>query len=747
MASSKHTTKKDRQAAQKLGLTSKDVANRAPTALERVSALSRPTTKSVQTEDVKQEIKTTDPRDHPRPRKILCTASLPYCSTQPHLGNIIGCVLSGDVFARFARLRGHDVRYICGTDEFGTAIETAAQLAGVTPAQLCDKYHVVHKEIYDWFGIQFDAFGRTSTPEPHRTITHMLFNALDANGYIIEKTVEQPYCTICNKFLADRFVVGTCPKPECGYTASRGDQCDKCSGMVDSPLHLLDPKCTACVANNNKISATTTKLESRRSTHLFLDLPKLAPALRAWFEVASVTGKWSTNAVTVTRAWLDGGLEARCITRDLKWGTPVPKKGYEDKVFYVWFDAPIGYMSITPDWQKWWLRSPSTSLTYITTTESRKDDESPVELYQYMGKDNIPFHAIMFPATLIGAGMVNLSPLKMSLGSESKDSQLTTVADACVVSVTSSTSARAPPKEVAHYTLVHHISATEHLQYSDGLKFSKTRKTGVFGEDARDSGIPADVWRYYLLATRPETADTVFEWKGFAARNNSDLQQNLGNFVQRALAFCRDRHDGLVPKTFGNGHDEGDFKSAISKHVDRYIQLLDGGHRLRDALFEVMEISRITNQWWHHAAPWRTTHTAASTLCIAVNCIYLMAHLIQPFMPTVATILCDQLNTAFDSNFLAAWRPHFISTVSTTTTTMKCEILVVESKDAIHNDSAVVPPSVIDTAAANPRYFQFHTWLPVGHRLGTPEPIFRELTDLQVATFEAQFSGEDCGNR
>lgn len=305
-----------------------------------------------------------------------------------------------------------------------------------------------------------------------------MFNELNAAGFIETQTVEQLLCQKCDRFLADRFVEGTCPHPGCKYEDARGDQCDACGKLINA-VELIAPRCTSC----------STAPVKRNSQQFFIDLPKIEPKLRKWVE--SVESGWTHNARVITRAWLREGLKARCITRDLKWGIPVPAKGFEGKVFYVWFDAPIGYISITAkytkDWKEWW---------------QPKAADKKVELFQFMAKDNVPFHSVMFPATLLG----------LNKG----------------------------------HTMVSHIMATEYLNYEDG-KFSKSRGLGVFGNDAQDTGIPSDVWRFYLASARPEGSDSSFSWSDLVARNNSELLNNLGNFCNRALVFCEKNFDSTIP--------------------------------------------------------------------------------------------------------------------------------------------------------------------------------------------------------
>ncbi|PNJ44581.1 MARS isoform 1 [Pongo abelii] len=277
-------------------------------------------------------------------RNVLITSALPYVNNVPHLGNLIGCVLSADVFARYSRLRQWNTLYLCGTDEYGTATETKALEEGLTPQEICDKYHIIHADIYRWFNISFDIFGRTTTPQQTK-ITQDIFQRLLKRGFVLQDTVEQLRCEHCARFLADRFVEGVCPF--CGYEEARGDQCDKCGKLINA-IELKKPQCKVC--------RSCPVVQS--SQHLFLDLPKLEKRLEEWLGRTLPGSDWTPNARFIIRSWLRDGLKPRCITRDLKWGTPVPLEGFEDKVFYVWFDATFGYLSITANytdqWERWW---------------------------------------------------------------------------------------------------------------------------------------------------------------------------------------------------------------------------------------------------------------------------------------------------------------------------------------------------------------------------------------------------------
>ncbi|MFP4645895.1 MAG: methionine--tRNA ligase [Candidatus Woesearchaeota archaeon] len=523
-------------------------------------------------------------------KKILITSALPYVNNIPHLGNLIGSVLSADVFARYCRLAGRETLYICGADEHGTATETKARQEGLTPKELCDKYFGIHKHIYDWFEISFDIFGRTSEENHHR-ITQDLFKKVRTNGYVKQDTVTQPFCKTCNSFLADRFITGTCP--HCGYEDARGDQCDGCGKLLD-PQELIDPKC--------KADGSTP--EFRETEHLFLELDKLQPYLQKWVETASKEGGWTDNSIRTTNGWFREGLRKRAISRDLEWGIPIPYEGFEDKVFYVWFDAPIGYISITEqltgDWRSWW------------------QDPENVSLYQFMGKDNIPFHSIIFPATLIASS----TPSDTPVGSWS-------------------------PAQV-DYTLVHHLNATEYINYEHG-KFSKSRGVGVFGDNAKDSGIPADVFRYVLLYNRPESADTQFTWNGLKERLNNELVANLGNLVNRTITFTSRFFDGKVAGLDENRLDDT-AKSFLEEYraaIKRYKELMDAV-RLREALQQLMKISSLGNHFFQESAPWKSRKDnpgqAQIDLTILVNIVKDLGILCEPFMPATARNIFIQLN-------------------------------------------------------------------------------------------------------
>ena len=506
----------------------------------------------------------------------LITAALPYVNNIPHLGNIIQS-LSGDVFARYCRSKGYDTLYICGTDEYGTATETKALEEKTDPRSLCDHYYKEHTNIYKWFNINFDKFGRTSNQQCTE-ITQGLFNDLDAAGLIKEHVNKQLFCPHCNMFLADRYVDGTCPK--CGSPKARGDQCDECGSLLD-PIELKEPKCHTCGSTP----------EVRETKHLYIDLPALSDKLNAWVEKASVEGRWADNAINMTKAWIRDGLQERGITRDLKWGIPVPKAGYEDKVFYVWFNAPIGYLSITKqladelikegkqsfDWKSWWIPSES---------EEAKG-KGKVDLFQFIGKDNIPFHTVIFPCTLLGS-----------------------------------------PHE---WTKLHHMSSTEYLNYEDG-KFSKSRGVGVFGSDAIETGIPADAWRFYIFYNRPEKQDYQFTWKDFMEKLNGELIGNLGNLVNRTLLFVNKYYEGKIPEAPVDEELWAQVKE-LEKKATEYLEWAE----LKDAFRTMFEISDICNKKFQATEPWkaRTENPAVAdslihNLCYVIKDLMIM---MNPYMP------------------------------------------------------------------------------------------------------------------
>jgi methionyl-tRNA synthetase len=512
--------------------------------------------------------------------KRLITSALPYVNNTPHLGNLIQ-VLSADAFARYCRLAGYQTLYICGTDEYGTATETKALKEGVSSRALCDHYYALHYDIYHWFHIQFDHFGRTSSPK-HTEIVQSIFLSLEQAGMINEKEISQLYCDHCQRFLADRFIWGTCP--HCHYAQAKGDQCDACGKLLD-PTDLIEPHCEVC---SHTPAPKLTK-------HLYLDLPRLAPVFDAWVKQASTDGFWQANAIAITKSWLRDGLKERCITRDLHWGVPVPKAGYENKVFYVWFDAPIGYISITaeqyPDWASWWQQP------------------NDVDLFQFIGKDNIPFHTVMFPITLLGS--------------------------------------KQP------WTMLHHVSSSEYLNYENG-KFSKSRGVGIFGNDCKDTGIVADIWRFYIYYNRPEKSDALFVWKEFAERVNSELIGNFANFINRTISF--------YVKFYGHNLAHISKDPEIWSHINplrqAYMTALDQSE-IKEALRLVLQISDVGNKLFQAKEPWHLVKTdLEQTRQFIGNLLYLardLGLLIAPYLPSTASTIAQFFHQSVDWGYLAQW--------------------------------------------------------------------------------------------
>jgi methionyl-tRNA synthetase len=572
-------------------------------------------------------------------KKVLITSALPYVNNHPHLGNLIGSVLSGDCFARYCRLKGNDVLFIGGTDEYGTPTEVQAIKENCTPIEICDKYHDIHKKVYEWFDCSFDIFGRTTNSE-HKKISQDIFKSLYDNDHILKKSVSQLYCEKCDRFLADRYVEGKCY--HCSSEGARGDQCDSCSNLIDA-TKLGNPKCKLC---------SFTPIV-RDSDHLFLDLKHSAFLLEEW--QLSVMDNWTKDASSITKGWMKKGLEPRCISRDLKWGISIPLEGYENKVFYVWFDAPIGYISITASYfnsdnrmkqvydkleelssydmtdslkrakqllkEDYPLDEVQQSLDQIGDTlnhveknlekikETWEDwwQNPEVDLYEFMGKDNIPFHSIIFLATLMGTNDV--------------------------------------------WTLPKALYTTDYLNYEDG-KFSKSRNVGVFCTDAMELGLPSFVWRYYLFSIRPESGDTSFRWDDFVNRNNSELLGKFGNYCNRILSFCNKFYSGVLPKYQLEG-DDIEFMDKINQQVENYCILMDKGC-LRDALRIVIDIASEGNIHLNKVAPWKCLKSdkirADTSIVLGCNLIYLLSHLCQPFLPTLSNELESQLNYG-DSSF------------------------------------------------------------------------------------------------
>ena len=521
--------------------------------------------------------------------RILITSALPYINGIKHLGNLAGSMLPADVYARFQRLRGNDVLYICATDEHGTPAELAAQKAGVDVTAYCDEQHEIQRAAGEGFSLSYDHFGRSSSAQ-NAALTQHFAHVLEERGLIAERTSKQVYAVEDGRFLPDRYVEGTCP--HCGFEKARGDQCDNCGRLLD-PVDLINP-----------YSAETgsTAIEHRDTKHLYLLQSKMQDEIRAWVEAST---EWPPLAKSIALKWLDEGLQDRAITRDLKWGIPVAyegkvREGFEDKVFYVWFDAPIEYIGATqeysekigkPDeWERWWR------------TDKGAEDVTYVE---FMGKDNVAFHTVGFPVTLIGSG----EPWK----------------------------------------LVDKLKAFNWVTWYGG-KFSTSMNRGVFMDQALDL-LPADYWRWYLMSNAPEGSDAAFTWEGFQAAVNSDLANVLGNFVNRITKYCKSKFDGQVPETGVAGDDEAWMAAELKTRLVNLVQYYEDMD-FRKAAAETRAIWAAGNEYLTKAEPWvkykNDVDAAAIGVRTGLNLVALFGILAQPFIPTAAASILDALGIPED---------------------------------------------------------------------------------------------------
>ncbi|MFI6524826.1 methionine--tRNA ligase [Streptomyces uncialis] len=524
----------------------------------------------------------------------LITSALPYINGIKHLGNMVGSMLPADVYARYLRQRGHDVLYICATDEHGTPAELAAKERGLPVAEFCAQAHDAQKAVYDGFELAFDYFGRSSSAQ-NAEITQHFARKLNENGFIEERAIRQVYSPADGRFLPDRYVEGTCP--HCGYDKARGDQCENCTRVLD-PTDLINPR--------SAISGST-DLEVRETKHLFLLQSKLQPEVEAWID--QVGGEWPQLASSIARKWLTEGLHDRAITRDLDWGVPVPADTWPElaadgKVFYVWFDAPVEYIAATKewadaapagevrDWKSWWYEADDT-----------------VRYTEFMAKDNVPFHTVMFPATELGV--------------------------------------REPWKKVDY------VKAFNWLTYYGG-KFSTSQKRGVFTDAALDV-LPADYWRYFLIANAPESDDSSFTWEHFAATVNKDLADTLGNFVNRVLSFSKKRFGDEVPAGGEPGEAETRLGAETARLLAEYEEQMEA-LQFRKAAAALRALWSAGNSYLEEKSPWLEIKTdkdaAALTLRTAMNLIHLYSVVSEPFIPATARAMRGAFTLADDT---AAW--------------------------------------------------------------------------------------------
>jgi methionyl-tRNA synthetase len=519
----------------------------------------------------------------------LITSALPYINGIKHLGNLVGSQLPADLFARYQRGRGNDVLFLCATDEHGTPAELAAAKAGKPVAEYCAEMHEVQADIARRFGLSFDHFGRSSSPQNHALTQHFA-GRLYERGLIREVVEKQVYSKADGRFLPDRYIEGTCPN--CGYDKARGDQCENCTKQLD-PTDLINPR--------SAVSGST-DLEVRETRHLYLCQSKMRDEISAWIDSKK---DWPILTTSIAKKWLnDGdGLQDRGITRDLDWGIPVKRgdqdwPGMEGKVFYVWFDAPIEYIACAgewaeanglgdADWQRWWR------------TDMGADD---VRYTQFMGKDNVPFHTLSFPVTILGSG--------------------------------------------EDWKLVDYIKSFNYLNY-DGGQFSTSQGRGVFMDQALEI-LPADYWRWWLLSHAPESGDSEFTWENFQASVNKDLADVLGNFVSRVTKFCRSKFGLSVPEAGTYGPDEAALIATLTKRIRTYEGFMEE-MEVRKSASELRAIWVAGNEYLQSAAPWATfkenPEQAAMQIRLALNLIRLYAVLSAPFIPEASQAMLAGMNS------------------------------------------------------------------------------------------------------
>jgi methionyl-tRNA synthetase len=516
----------------------------------------------------------------------LITSAIPYINGIKHLGNLVGSQLPADLYARYLRARGHEVMFICATDEHGTPAELAAAKAGKPVADYCAEMHAVQAEIARGFHLSFDHFGRSSSPQ-NRVLTQAFAKRLAEAGLIREVTEKQMYSVVDGRFLPDRYIEGTCPN--CGFDSARGDQCDNCTKQLD-PVDLINPR---------SVISGSTELELRDTKHLFLRQSELRGKLADWIDSKT---DWPILTTSIAKKWLnDGdGLQDRGITRDLQWGVPAqfdgaPWQGMDGKVFYVWFDAPIEYIAATQewadatggDWERWWR------------TDKGAED---VTYTQFMGKDNVPFHTLSFPATILGSA----EPWK----------------------------------------LVDYIKSFNYLNY-DGGQFSTSRGRGVFMDQALGL-LPADYWRWWLLSHAPESADAEFTWENFQQSANKDLADVLGNLVSRVTKFCRSKFGEAIPE----GGQFGERETALIADLENRLRSYEAHMEamdVRKAAIELRGIWVAGNEYLQAAAPWTVVKTdpeaAAAMIRLALNLIRVYAVISAPFIPAASASMMAGMKT------------------------------------------------------------------------------------------------------
>ena len=544
----------------------------------------------------------------------IVNSAWPYVNSVPHLGTFIH-LLSADVYTRYLRLKGEDVIAVTGSDEHGTPIEVEALRKGINPKELTDKYHNLILELLKKYSISFDNYTRTESPT-HIKFSQSFYLKLYENSYVTKKTVELPHCDKCSRFLPDRFVEGKCPY--CGFESARGDQCENCGRVLD-PIELIDWHCVLCGS----------KPTIRPSTHWFFELPRFEEDIKNYL---TKNEQLPENAKNFSLRWIEEGLKPRALTRDNKWGVPSPFPGSEGKTIYVWMEALLGYLSASiefyqnkknPDlWKEYWKNRQTKNVHFI-------------------GKDNIPFHTIIFPALLMAS------------------------------------------KE--NYILPWQVSSTEFILYEGQGKFSKSRKIGVWMDEALEVAEP-EYWRYVLISIRPEMKDTNFTWREFERHINTELNDILGNFVHRTLTFVKSNFESCIPEV--NDISEKDKEIiAIAKNVPSKVGDLMDRFRLKEALLAVVDLARSGNEYMSKMEPWHLIKSdkqaAANTINVCSQLVRNLAIVLYPFLPRTSQLIWDQLALKEDvgkQNWFNAGEMH----------------------------------------------------LPAGHKIGKPQPLFHKVDSVEI---------------
>lgn len=514
--------------------------------------------------------------------RILISAALPYANGPIHLGHLSGAYLPSDIYARYQRLKGREVLFVCGSDEHGVPITITAEKEGVTPQQVVDRYHDQNYRAFQSFGMSFDAYSRTSLPLHHETARSVLVD-FHKRGILTEKTERHFYDEKAAMFLPDRYVEGTCPV--CSSENARGDQCEQCGSYLN-PSDLIDPR--------SKISGE--KPVFRETAHLYFPLGSYQKKLEEYIAERDKRDGWKENVLNYCRSWFQEGLQDRAVTRDLDWGVKIPIPGYEKKVLYVWFDAVLGYVSASKDWalqqgepeawKRFW-NNPSTK--YVA----------------FIGKDNVVFHCIVFPAMLMA-------------WNEGHEEQ---------------------------FVLPENVPANEFLNF-EGQKFSKSRGWGIDVQDFL-ARFPADPLRYYLATALPEYRDSDFYWKDFQARNNNELLAILGNYVHRTLTFAHTRCGGVVPSRSALNERDRALLEEVRKApatAGKYFE----EYRFRDGLFEIMNLARRANKYFNDAEPWKSIEAdpdrCMTTINLSLQLVRTLAILISPICPSISSRMMGMLN-------------------------------------------------------------------------------------------------------